>query len=577
MSVSPSPDHELGELKGQIANYLKTYPADPENIQSVSAFCRQGNEYLAYYVASKFRFYQPENSDQLYSRLPALLGDKSAFGMGYYTHEPFERREGEIILTSPAIAGVKNRGSERFTGIVYEASFFDPTLPRYEYACLLQPTKGISDESYRVEDQLTRTAKGIFQGYNYRYWNFRNATQLPPNSPLVRLLILGFLEDVSKKQAVRSVKSRLAQVAPPDDKFKFIPPPAVQQSAEYLARAIRPTEFHLGYVARVKSIETRIKEQSGIDDKQFGLLKDVAFLRQGDLVAGEFTALLTPLMVAVAEGQWEEAFTGCKFLIKHFSGMFPRWKQVQHEENKSHRSIEHWLSGQGSTERVPGVFQPLFAERDQEIAKREEDKLVKATARAEIWEAMARERVLISKLQVLAIGEVSRKHYMEGPKEVPMFDPNKPLGVNNPITLSYRMSVQHPDLTIPTTDAVFVATLTDNTGRIQRLKGSEGSHYLFKDLELAQYPNTILFNLIYAKEVGPQELSRAYAVLAQKEQIREPETLIALVGKMIEQEVIYLTKQEQVSHPAVARNYHTKIVRLRCFLEEFKEYLGSEN
>lgn len=174
--------------------------------------------------------------------------DRTVFNAGYQTMEPFERQNGSITLTPPKRSPQDRPRPRTFGGIIHAVSFIDSALPRYKYANFFD-TK---ENSHVSEEDIEQ---GSFRGYNYRYWMFKRNSCLPSQSPLVRLFALAFLEDVAKKQAVEAIKTRLDTIVPAGPSFAFVPPREVDNVVTNFKHQIAPTQYHLGYLSRIKTAE----------------------------------------------------------------------------------------------------------------------------------------------------------------------------------------------------------------------------------------------------------------------------------------------------------------------------------
>lgn len=541
-------DAEITFCRKDIRDYLKRSPDDPGSRTSVASFCSQGIGLLSNFTIANYRlrYNDIDAVMTLAEELYFCLDDQSVFNSGFRTKEPFERQNNSILLTPPKRSSSDQPRPETFKGIVYHVSFINPALPRYEYAKLLSIKE---NDEFGYED----INEGTFKGYNYRNWMFMSLAGLPPQSPLARLFALGLLEDVAKKQAVGAIKTQLDMICPAKPSFAFVPPKEVDQVVANFKQHIAPTQYHFGYLARIKAVEDSIINAQGLVDDQQQLLKDLAFFHRGDLVDGVFTTLLSPIMRSVGELGWDDALAARDFLLMNFKGCFPRWRQADYPEGVTYPDIDSLAKDRRSLAGVPYLYQQLIADRIDSIEAHE--KAQRQAAMYQQTEIRERERLerLARKFQWYTLAAVSNAQF---PDSQP-FNPNRPISKTNPLTLKFKFQVNKPGDKYPTAEKQSLTSQRDN--------------FLIAGIAREISFDYLPFNLLYEGDLTADILRQAFEELKLTERVEETVTPAELFDKLAQPRLAILNRDLARDYGARKENLASKIQLIQNVLEELKK------
>lgn len=550
MTSTPE-DPRIKYRREEIKNYLKQSPADPHHTTGVNPFCHWGMQLLLGFINANYAIRYPklDNEEVLHDSLYSATYDETAFNRGFRTREDFKRQNGSILLTPPKKFPHGNPPPQAFGGIIYAASFVDPSLPRYEYANLLDTKQKSTEKSdeFGAED----IDQGTFKGYNYRYQMFMRLSGLPPQSPLARLFALGLLEDVAKKQAVEAIKTQLLTVVPAKPSFVFVPPEEIDQVVTNFKSQIAPTQYHLGYLSRVIAAEDRIIEAQGLVDDQPQLLKDLAFFHRGKLANGVLTTLLTPIMRSVGELGWDDASDARDFLLKNFKGCFPKWRQAGYPEGVTYTDINSLARNRRSLAGVPYLYQQLIEDEVNSIEAGERFQRQAAVRQQTENREEKRQERLIRKFQMYTLAAISKSQF---PDSQP-FNPNKPISQTNPLTLTFKFQVQKPG--DEKTPIAYRQTIT-----------SQEDDLLIASNRTIPFER-LFFNLLYEGGLTADTLRQAFEDLKLSERVEETVTPAILFDKIAQPRLTIFNRDlVQRGTGLATKNLSSKIQLIQNVLKE---------
>lgn len=543
----------LQTVKIEAASYLKSAPSsDPENIVSVVNFCRRGSSLLLDTIATSWAIYNHQPEDVIRPVLIKAMDDETAYTEGRDSQEQFWLNWREIdIATPPGFKGGGVRDRVTFRGLIASAAYIDRGLPRFSYAWALSEPPRLS-KNFRTQGP----PKGTFFHYNFRLAEFHRAGEFDLDAGESDLLILIFLEQIAKGQATDAIKIKLRPFGNPNNSLIIQPPSGPVEIQKYFLKGLRETNYHLGYLAKVKEIQAHTIDVLGLDKKHVQIFYDIAFLRKGDLDEGELTQFIEPIMQAVGQGRYQDAFQMRDFLLNNFPGCFPNWRQAEYPEETALAGIKDYLlykkdKGKPPLENVPEAYREIIQavldeltlkEKTRELKEEERKKILESTYRGfrERKEEENRKKILGPKLLLYSLEVASRKlDEQRGIK--PRFNPNLPINASNPLylnlagnrsNLSSRSSINREGVEVEFRDCVI-----DENGMVLGFNTYDTSsrpNYRIYYYDDADYHLTSVFNnLLYRDLISPEIVREAYDRLKQEGQIVDSESVHDLLTRAL--------------------------------------------
>ncbi|MBI4079138.1 MAG: hypothetical protein HY429_02470 [Candidatus Levybacteria bacterium] len=561
-------------VKGEITGYLQRLPSDPEEITTVTQFCREGIALFTDAIVYSHCLANSGAEQQLRDRINTLLKSGEAYESGRNRVEKFQLSPngGIIIEIPPEVGRIGGRNNNMFFGLIADAAFIHETLPRFEYAWELA-------DKLNNPQRAVEKARGAHDGLNWKYLRIRQNLALSFADPEVRLFNLIFLEQLAKAKAIGSIKEQLVRLRPRDHEFYISPSEDPIKATKYVMQRVGPALYHLGYLARIIQLQHIVAESGGrvVTEEQPDLLKKIAFFRRGSLPASEMTLLLSPVLQAVSNGRWADVAADVAFLMNNFSGSFPTWRQIEHP-GRSFGSIDDLVrivlasSNPSALLGMPNDYRELVGQRIKQIEERANQKEELERLKLAKKEEEKRKRALVNRLMLESLALVS-KSQAESEGRKPDFNSDLPISPENPLRLSYRGEISDMENLTPTREDVFTDVIRDEEGLVRMLFAGK----LFPDfLDKSQISGprlAVLFkNLIYQQLLKPEMVANALENLKQKNQAEGwdncYDVLFNLVSDWIKDLNGYM--KDNYYLPQTLRTSERKIIILTEFLGSFK-------
>lgn len=513
------------ESKQAIVRYLETLPSDPNNAIETGEFCKQGAGLYLNAIGISYSLYYPQSAQEFRDKIAGLIDTAPSYDEGRNTKENYTLDGSRITFVRVPPNQPRPRPQIwRFHGLIAEAGYIDERLPRFDYALMLDVKPKIFKDH---PGRKPNPEHGLYYNYARKYWEFLIESQSGAISPETRLFALIFLQDLAKKKAVYSTKNLLFGLQPGNPSAIVAPPPEINQASSYVEKKVAPIFHALGYLSLTRDNIARLRAVESIDNDQFQLLCDIAFISKGKLEMGDLTDLVVPMIKAIGEKRYSDAYTCRDFLLRHFMDSFPDWR-VHQLPGLSIPGVKSFVEiataeNKNPLETVPNDYLGAVNERLDIIYAKEARIRMQEKEKQEFM----RKRSISARLLLYSIFAAAVRQKTNG--EYALEDIPTKISPTSPLNVLCRMGITNPEDVKPTGIIEIYKVVTNEFDEPIRLgtgEAGQAQQYGLYGLETTHTTSEIFSLFLYQHLIDRKTVFLAYEKL-REEGLIQPEDSVA--------------------------------------------------